>query len=207
MRIEGIITKLTKIDALLKLHSWLADIKSACSLYLAKVTDSKLFQLILEHKRPVSLFLYFLWLAGCGFWLYQLMITDVKPKENFGLVLTDSRDALAILCFGALGAVFVLAAVVFLIKFIYNLFHDGMESFFSVRWHAIVRPASYLLVLCCAFSFTGTIKSTGLTAYNQIAGLFRTSQQHSIILEKDIPDDLEKKLSGLMKMIEKDAHE
>ncbi len=204
MRIHVIIRKLTKSDALLIYFSRIAEIKSEFNRCLARVTDSKFFQFILEHKRPVALFLYITWLAGCGYWFYQLMIIDVKPKDNLGLVVTDSRDALAILFFGAIGSVFVLSFLFFIIKFIYNLFHNGIESFFSVRWHSLVRPASYLVILYFAFSFTGTIKSTGLTAYNQIAGLFHTSEQYNLILEKDIPDDLEKKLSSLLKMIEKD---
>ncbi|RJR21842.1 MAG: hypothetical protein C4581_01650 [Nitrospiraceae bacterium] len=207
MRTKGPISKPTKYDALLKFFSGLAQLRSEIGLYLAKITDSRLFRLVLEHKRPVTMFLYMVWLAGCGYWFYQLMIIDVKPKENFGLVMSDSRDALTILFFGTLGAVFVFFFVFFVIKFIYNLFHHGIESFFSVRWYSLIRPLSYLLVLCVAFSFTAIIKVTGLTAYNQIAGLFHTSQQHSIILEKEIPDDLEKKLSGLMKALDKESQE
>ena len=191
----------------MRIHEIAAQFRFTLNLYLAKVTDSKPFQFFLEHKRQVAIFLYTAWLLGCGYWLYQLMIIDVKPNANLGLVLTDSRDALVILFFGTLGSVFVLFFAWFMIKFIYNLFHDGIESFFSSRWHSLVKPASYLVVLCFAFSFTGTIKAAGLTAYNQIVELVHTSKQHNIIIEKEIPDDLEKKLSRLMNIIEKDGQE
>lgn len=207
MRIRGTFKKLLESDVLLKVISRIAKIKSKFNLYLAAVTDSKLFQLVLEYKRPLAIFLYTIWLAGCGYWFYQLMIIDVTPKDNLGLVVNDSRDALAILFFGTIGAVFVLLLALFIIKFMYNLFHNGIETFFSVRWHSLVRPASYLLILCFAFLFTGTVKATGLTAYNQVAGLFHISKQHNIIIEKEVPDNLEKKLSELMKMIEKDRQE
>lgn len=206
MRIHWAI-KLIKSDALLKFFSKCANIRSEFYLYLAKITDSKPFRLLHEYKRPVALFLYIMWFLGCGYWFYQLMIIEVKPVDELGLAVTDSRDAMAILFFGTLGSVFVLFFVLFIIKFIYNLFHEGIESFFSDRWHSLVKPASYLVILCCAFSFTATIKTTGLTAYNQIAELFHTSQRNSLVVEKEIPDDLEKKLSSLMKIIGKDNQE
>lgn len=207
MKLHGIFRKLTNTDALLKFFSGIAVIKSKCNLYLAKITDSKPFQFILEHIRPVALFLYVILLVGCGYWFYELMIIDAKPKYSLGLVVTDSRDALAILFFGALGSVFVISFALFIIKFIYNLFHNGIESFFSNRWHALVRPASYLVILCFAFSFTGPIKTAGLTGYNQVAELVHTSRQHTIIMDKETADDLERKLSGLMKTIQKDNQE
>lgn len=207
MSIRGTIRKLLLVDALQKFLSRNADIKYKYNLYLAKITDSKPFQFILEHKRPVALLLYVMWLAGCAYWFYELMIIDAKPKDNLGFVVTDSRDALAILFFGALGSVFVLSFALFIIKFIYNLFHNGIESFFSNRWHSLVRPASYLVILCFAFSFTGPIKTAGLTGYNQVAELVHTSRQHTIIMDKETADDLERKLSGLLKTIRKDNQE
>jgi hypothetical protein len=207
MRIHRAIRKLIKSDALLKFFSGYEGIKSEFNLYLAKITDSKPFQLIQEYKRPVALFLHIMWLAGFGYWCYHLMTISVRPKDNLGLVVTDSRDALAILFFGTLGVIFVLSFVFFIIKFIYNLFHEGIESLFSVRWHSLVKPVSYLVILCCAFSFTATIKATGLTAYNQIAELVHASQRHSLVVEKEMPDDLEKKLSSLIKILEKDGRE
>jgi hypothetical protein len=202
MRIKETITRLTKNDTLLKFLGGIANVKSEFNQYLAKAVDSRPFRLVQEHKRPIEYFLYAVWLAGCGHWFYQLMIIDVKPKENLGLVLTDPRDALAVLFFGTLGSVFVLLFASFIIKLIYNLFHDALESFFSIRWHSLVKPAAYLVILFFAFSFTGMVKTAGLTAYNQIAVLVNTSNRNSIISVKEIPDDLEKKLSGLIKMIE-----
>lgn len=207
MRIQRMIIKLIKGDVLLKLFCMIADIKYKYNQYLAKVTDSKPFRLIDEYKRPIVFFLYLMWVAGCGYWVYQLMMVDAKPKDSLGLEMTDSRDALAILFFGTLFSVFVLFIAWFIIKFIYNLFHNGIESFFSVRWHSLVKPVSYLGILCLAFSFTGPIKAAGLTAYNQVAGLVHTSRRHTIVIDNETAGDIERKLSVLMKMIGKDNQE
>jgi hypothetical protein len=94
-----------------------------------------------------------------------------------------------------------------MVKFLYNLYHDGIESLFSIRWHSLLKPAGYLVILYFVFPFTGTIKAAGLTAYNQIVELVHKSKQSSIVLEQEIPDDLEKKIPGLMKFIEKDGQE
>ncbi|MEW6600985.1 MAG: hypothetical protein AB1499_08435 [Nitrospirota bacterium] len=207
MKIQWLTNKFAENDTMQKFFTWTEEIRSDFNLYLAKVTDSKFFQLIHRHKKSVAAVLNIIWIAGCGYWLYHMMNMDVKPKEDMGLVVTDSRDALTLLFFGALGFVFVLFFIFFVVKFVYNMFHDGIESCFSIRWHSIVKPVSYLMILYFVFPFTGTIKAAGLTAYNQVAGLLDTSLQHDLVIEKQIPDDLEKKLSGLMKLIEKDGQE
>lgn len=184
-----------------------AEFHSKLTLFFARITDSKPVQLFIEYQRYIALSLYLIWLIGCGYWFYQLMIIDVKPKTNPGLILTDSRDALVILFFGAIGSIFVVFFVFFIIKLIYNLFRDGIESLFPVQWHLLVKPLCYLVILYVVFPFTGTIKVAGMTAYNQVAELIHTSRQRDIILEKEVPDDLEGKLNKLLKLVEKNKQE
>ncbi|UCD36045.1 MAG: hypothetical protein JSU90_04220 [Nitrospiraceae bacterium] len=160
------------------------------------------FRLLSEYMRQVSIFLHILWLIGCGFWAYEFMSLEVRPRENMGLVLSDSRDALVILFFGIMAAGFVIFAVFFVLKLIYNLFHDGVESLFPLKWHSIIKPSTYLVLLFFASSFTGPIKVAGLTAYNQVSAVVRTSQQRDIIIRKDIPEDFERQLSDLLRSIE-----
>jgi hypothetical protein len=64
------------------MHEIAAQFRFTLNLYLAKVADSKPFQFCLEHKRPVTIFLYIVLLTGFGYWFYQLMIIDVKPDAN-----------------------------------------------------------------------------------------------------------------------------
>jgi hypothetical protein len=144
-----------------------------------------------------------MWIIGCCFWIYDLIFMDVSPGADMGMSINDSRDALAILFFGTIGSVFVSFFAFFIIKLTYNLFHDGVESFFSVKWHSLVKPVSYLVILYCAHSFTGAIKLAGMTAYNQVAGLIHTSRQNTLVIQKEAPADLEHKLNNLLKMIEK----
>ncbi len=211
MRINEWMKYFPKSDKLtqffLRIADSYAEFCSELTLLSTRITDSKPFQLFIEYKRYIALVLYMIWLIGCGYWFYQLMIIDVKPKTDLGLILTDSRDALVILFFGAIGSIFVVFFVFFIIKLIYNLFHDGIESLFSVHWHSLVKPVCYLAILYVAFPFTGTIKVAGMTAYNQVAELIHTSRHRDIILEKEGPDDLEGKLNKLLKLIEKNKQE
>jgi hypothetical protein len=173
------------------------------SKFLARAGDSTPLRLFIEHKRQIALFLYITWLIGCGYWFYQLMIIDVKPKADPGLVLTDSRDALVLLFFGIIGFVFVAFFAFFAIKYIHNLFQGGIESLFSVRWHSVVKPVSYLVILYFSFSYIGTIKMAGLTAYSQVAEIVQKSKQHDVIIIKNNSEDVEEKVSGLLNLMDR----
>lgn len=180
----------------------LAPLFSCLARLRTEVVESMPCRLLSEYKRQISIFLHVLWLVGCGLWAYEFMTLKVQPRENAGLVLSDSRDALVILFFGIMAAGFVIFAAFFVVKLIYNLFHEGMESLFPAKWHTIVRPVSYLTLLYFAFSFTGPIKVAGLTAYNQVAAIVQTSQQRDIIIRKEIPEDFERKLNELIRLID-----
>ncbi|MBI4681790.1 MAG: hypothetical protein HY757_01615 [Nitrospirae bacterium] len=211
MRINEWMKYLPKSDKLtqffLRIAGSYAAFCSKLTLLIARITDSKPFQLFIEYKRYIALSLYLIWLIGCGYWLYQLMIIDVKPGANLGLILTDSRDALVILFFGAIGSIFLIFFVFFIIKLIYNLFHDGIESHIPEQWHSLVKPVCYLVILYVAFPFTGTFKVAGMTTYNQVAELIHTSRHQDIIIEKAVTDDLEAKLNKLLKLVEKNKQE
>ena len=167
----------------------------------SQLKDSRLIQWINKHKDNIALILNTLLLAGCGYWVYQLIIIDVSPHNNWSIGISDSRDALALLFFGMYGFVFVLFFVWFIIKFIYNLFHDGIQSLFPVQWYSLTKPITYLMILCVAFSFTGNIKTAGLTAYSEVAALFHTSKQHAMVIERDDPESTGRKISKLLNLI------
>jgi hypothetical protein len=104
----------------------------------SQLKDSRLIQWINKHKDNIALILNALLLAGCGYWVYQLIIIDVSPHNNWSIGISDSRDALALLFFGMYGFVFVLFFAGYIIKFIYNLFHGGIQSLFPVQWYSLI---------------------------------------------------------------------
>ncbi len=167
-----------------------------------KLADSAACQFFIEHKRRIAMCLYMAWLICCGYWIYELVIIDVEPKKNLGLVLNDSRDALVILFFGILGLVFLFFVALFIIKLVYNLFHDGLESAFPSQWHSIVKPTAYMVLMYFAFSYTGTIKMAGLTAYNQVVEIVHTSKNQNLVIKKELPEDIEKKVNALFDFLE-----
>jgi hypothetical protein len=201
---NGIIKYIPGRETFLQCVSTIERFCGECACLLKKLEQLKPVQLLIEHKKHVSLVLYIVWIIGCCSWIYDMIFMDVSPRADMGMNINDSRDALAILFFGTIGSVFVSFFAFFIIKLIYNLFHDGVESFFSVKWHSLIKPVSYLVILYCAHSFTGAIKLAGMTAYNQVAGLVHTSRQNTLVIHKEAPADLEHKLNSLLKLIEKD---
>lgn len=209
MTIKKLLELLPKCDRLKQMLSGAArvylEICAVLNPYISKAADSAPVQFIARHKGHISLGLYILWLAGCGYWVYQLIIIDVKPGVGWDLGINDSREALVYLFFGLLGSIFVLFFVLFTLKLVFNLFQDGFESIFPDQWHSVAKSTIYLLILFCAFSYTGSIKAAGLTAYNQIAEIVNTSKNQNVVLKKEVTvDDLEKKLNALMKMMEEE---
>jgi hypothetical protein len=207
MKIKELIQFLPQSEKLSLFHSQLGQIYSRFSQVLSIVTDSAPFQFLVRHKSHIELILYILWLIGCGYWGYRLIVIDAKPQTTWGINISDSRDAMVYLFFGLIGSVFVLFFVYFILKLFYNLFHEGIQSLFPIPWYSIVKPVSYLVILYFIFPFTGNIKAAGLTAYNEVVKLVHTSKQHDIVIEKEIPVDIEEKLSDLLNAFEKDKQE
>ncbi len=160
--------------------------------FFFRIAESEIYQSFLNYRGHIALFLYLLWLAGCGYWFYQLIIIDVRPITDLDLGISDPRDAVVIVSFSIFGFVFVSMFVFYIIKFIYNLFHGGIYFFFPVQWYPLVKSVSYLVILCFAFSFTANIKVAGLTAYNQVLELVNISRQHDPVIEIDTSRILEK---------------
>jgi hypothetical protein len=182
----------------------------ACSMVIVfhnKIESTRAYELFMEHKNRIVFVIYLLCFAGSGYWLYHLTMLDVQPLPDFRFVLKDSREALVILFFGVLGLVFLIFFVLFLLKFLCNLFEGGIETLFASQWHSIVRPLGYLIILYFVFSFTGTIKVAGLTAYCQVADLVRVSNQHDFILKNDISLDAEEKMSMLLKLMDREEQD
>ena len=103
---------------------------------------------------------------------------------NWMIITGDPREALAFLLFGAFGFVYILFFVIFIVKLIYNLFHEGMQSIISDKWYSFAKSISYLLLLGLAFSYTENIKAAGLTAYTQAAHIIQTSKQNESMAAK-----------------------
>ncbi len=171
--------------------------------YISKAAESALVQFIARHMGRLSLCLYMVWLAGCGYWIYELIMLDVQLGAGWDLGISDSRDALVYLFFGLLGSIFVLFFVLFTAKLLYNLFQDGVESIFPDQWQSVARSTVYLAILMFAFSHTASIKAAGLSAFYQMSEIVDTSKNRSVIINKKVSvDDLEKKLNALMEMME-----
>jgi hypothetical protein len=170
--------------------------KDRVFLFLSRLSDLKPVQWLVKHKEQIALFLYILWLAGCGYWFYQFLVIDVRPQTDWIFITDDTREAMVFVFFGSFGLVFVLAFVFFIVKLMYNLFHEGIQFLFPFQWFSLAKSISYLLVLGFAFIYIENIKVVGLTAYNQIDVIVHTSRQHD--------NEVEKNLNNLIRVIDKE---
>jgi uncharacterized membrane protein len=150
------------------------------------IMDSRPVQLLIDYREQLSTFLYVLWLAGCGHWIYKVITADAKPVMEWMIITNDPKDAMVFLYFGIFGAFYVTLFAFMIIKLIYNLFQSGIESIFSIRWYSIGKPLSYMLLLAIAFSYTSNIKAAGLTAYYQVSHMVDTSKKHETMVEKSM---------------------
>jgi len=150
------------------------------------VTDSRPVRMFIDHKEHIATFLYVLWLAGCGHWIYKVITADAKPIMEWMIITNDPKDAMVFLYFGIFGVFYVTLFAFMIIKLIYNLFQSGIESVFSIRWYSIGKPLTYMLLLAFAFSYTGNIKAAGLTAYYQVSHMVNTSKKHEAMVEKSM---------------------
>jgi hypothetical protein len=160
------------------------------------IAESCPVRLIDEHRERLATFLYVLWLAGCGHWIYKVITADAQPIMQWMIITTDPKDAMVFLYFGIFGAFYVTLFAFMIIKLVYNLFQSGIESVFSIRWYSIGKPLTYMLLLAFAFSYTGNIKAAGLTAYYQVSHMVNTSKKHEAMVEKSM-ENLKRLLSDL----------
>jgi hypothetical protein len=150
------------------------------------VLDSPPVQLLTDYREQLSTFLYVLWLAGCGHWIYKVITADAKPIMEWMIITNDPKDAMVFLYFGIFGVFYVTLFAIMVVKLIYNLFQSGIESVFSIRWYSIGKPLTYMLLLAFAFSYTSNIKAAGLTAYYQVSHMVNTSKKHEAMVEKSM---------------------
>ena len=151
-----------------------------------KIAESGPVRIINDQRERLATFLYVLWLAGCGHWIYKVITADAKPIMEWMIITNDPKDAMVFLYFGIFGAFYVTLFAFMIIKLIYNLFQSGIESIFSIRWYSIGKPLTYMLLLAFAFSYTSHIKAAGLTAYYQVSDMVDTSKKHEAMVEKSM---------------------
>ncbi len=149
-----------------------------------------------DHLHYIAWIFYALLIAGSGYWIYQLIIIDVQPQANLPFSTKDTKDALVIMVFGIFLAALVCIIGFFLLKFICNLFLDGINNIFPIRAHSLVKSISCLAILGVAFLFIGNVKATGLTAYKQVTEVLHVAQQHDEVTVENYKRkvELERKL-------------
>ncbi len=138
------------------------------------------------YKDQIALYLYILWLIGCGLWIYTLIVSEAGPNTAWMYLTDDPKEALVYILFGAFGLIYVIFFAVYITKLVYNLFHGGIEMIFTSRWYSLVKSISYLVLLGFAFSYVHNIKMAGHTMYYQVSHVFRTSKQHEAEAVKNI---------------------
>ncbi len=171
---------LTKIKKNIANNERYAGLRQALTL----IKESTPVQWVLIREERISYGLYYLWLAGCVYWIYQLSIVEATARSDWMYIIEDTREALTILFVGSFGLVYVVGIALFICKFIYNLFTDGIESLFSRQWHSVAKSFCYILILGFSFQYIPNIKVAGLTAYDQVAQMVSTSERHQEVAAK-----------------------
>jgi len=152
------------------------------------IKESTPVQWLLIRKERIASGLYCLWLAGCVYLVYQLIIVEAKPRPDLLYTIEDTSEALMILFFGSFSLLYIVGIALFICKFIYNLFTEGIESLFSGQWHSVAKLASYIIILGFSLLYIQNIKVAGLTAYQQVARLVQTSERHEEVVDKHFHD-------------------
>jgi len=151
---------------------------------LVLIKESNPVQWVLIREERIASGLYYLWLAGCVYWVYQLIVLEAKPRPDWLYIIEDTREALTILFLGSFSLLYVVGIVLFICIFIYNLFFEGIESLFPRQWHSVAKSFSYILILGFSFLYIQNIKVAGLTAYDQVSQLVQTSDRHEEVVKK-----------------------
>ena len=179
--------RLTNNDLVIKLRQALNVIK-----------ESKPVQWTLIREEQIASCLFYLWILGCAYWIYQLINIEAQPRSDWLYMIEDTREALMILFFGSFGLLYAAGLVLYISKFMFNLYHGGLESIFPRQWHSAARSVSYIVILCFSFLYIQNIKVAGLTAYNQVSQLVQTSDRHEDVAEDNI--------KGLMQLLDIDKN-
>ena len=151
---------------------------------LILIKESTPVQWVIIREERIASGLYYLWLAGCVYWVYQLSIVEAAPRQDWMYIIEDTREALTLIFVGSFGLFYVAGIVLFICKFIYNLFTERIESLFPSQWHSVAKSASYIIILGFSFLYIQNIKVAGLTAYGQVSQLVQTSDRHVEVVEE-----------------------
>ena len=151
---------------------------------LVLMKDSTPVQWVIIREERIASTLYYLWLAGCVYWVYQFSTVEAEPRPDWLYIIEDTSEALTLIFVGSFGLIYVAGIVLFICKFIYNLFTERIESLFPSQWHSVAKSVSYIIILGFSFLYIQNIKVAGLTAYGQVSHLVRTSDRHVEVLEK-----------------------
>jgi hypothetical protein len=144
------------------------------------------FSWLVEYRDTIASTLYLTWIAGCVYWLYNLLIIDARPAMVSFLSVTDSQDAMVFVFFGMFGVIYLTFFSVFAAKLIFNLVRGGIDSLFPTRWYSLVKSICLLICLHFAFIYIVNIKTAGLTAYAHVTQLVQTSKNHSMATKKTV---------------------
>lgn len=143
---------------------------------LADIAPVKWF---LDNQELIAKALFYLFAAGCGYWVYHLIMTDAALRP--GLLSyrpQDTRDALVVTVFGIFGAVIGLIFISLVIKLVINLITEGIDNHCPSRSSRLIKSLCCLSVLWTAFIYIEDIKSVGLTAYDHVSDIVGTARQH-----------------------------
>jgi hypothetical protein len=155
---------------------------------LNDLKESAAVQLFITYRNHIALLLHMLCIAGCGYWIYRFMVIEVTPLNYSFVTITDPQDARIFLSFGIFGAVFIVLFSCFILKFIYNILHDGIYKLLPTRWYSFGRSISYLILLSLAFTYIKHAKVAGLTIYNRVEEIMDISRQYDEIVLKNLSD-------------------
>ncbi len=133
------------------------------------------------------------------YWFYQWPMVERVPARGVGFLLQiighdgqiDARSALILVFFGFTTGTFLLAAIVWLLLFVYNTIIDHLREVVPERWHYLVPLAVFYVLLLPCFIFQSEIKSNILTAHQQVSLIITTARNVNPVIRYDIPAGLE----------------
>lgn len=140
----------------------------------------------LDHQRHIAWVMYVLLMAGGGYWVYHMSVIDARPQTDLIFSARDTRDALVYAVFGIFGIGAASLAFFFILKFIFNVFHEGIYNSFPAGSQPLVKAVCGLTILSLAFLYAGNIKAAGLTAYEQVTGIVHAARQHDDVAAQNV---------------------
>ncbi len=161
---------------------------------ISYLKNSRLFQWFIVYKDTFASYLYKLWLIGCGYWIYQLIVTDPQNSSylsqfiNLGQI--DSREAMVFLFFGGIVSFFLLIITLFLLKLLFNIIWENIKCRFPDEWRSFITVITLLVALYFSFPTIGIVKAFSLDAYQQVKAIMTISKSHRIIIKSKTPSSL-----------------